>query len=163
MEMKWGERGKERERDGVGCVGMAWPQSSRHTHTHTHTTTDTQTWPGNRPWFVQMGYYSDVQLYSKGSSTETTLSGQLKATTSLCTENNQDSVITEATKWKVFLHALSVCEGFSLFVIHGSKKLHPTWKGPLTLVSIQRWTRTFKTKYRPTAPKHTMRKWDRWG
>ena len=37
MEMKWGERGKERERDGVGCVGMAWPPSNTtHSHTRTH-------------------------------------------------------------------------------------------------------------------------------
>lgn len=79
MEMKWGERGNERERDGVGCVDMAWLLSS----TLTLTISNTQIGPVNRPRFVQMGYYSDVQLYSKGSSTLKALSGQLKATTSL--------------------------------------------------------------------------------
>lgn len=75
MEMKWGERGKESKRDGVGCVGMAWPLSNTHTHTLTltHTISNTQTWPGTRPGFIQMGYYSDVQLYSKGSSTDNTV------------------------------------------------------------------------------------------
>lgn len=43
MEMKWGERGKERERDGVGCVGMAWPLSNTHTLTLIHTIPNTQT------------------------------------------------------------------------------------------------------------------------
>lgn len=141
------ERERKRERWSRLCWhGLASVQHNTHTLTLINTISNTLTWPGNRPRFVQMGYYSDVQLYSKGSSTLTTLSGQLKATTSLCLENNQDSVTTDATKWKVFLDTLSVSEGFSLFVIHGSKKLHPTWKGPLTLVSIQRWTHTFKTK-----------------
>lgn len=148
-------RERKRKRDGVGCVGMAWPLSSTHTLTLMHTISNTQMWPGNRPRFAQMGYYSDVQLYSKSSSTLTALSGQLKATTSLCLENN--SIITDDTQLKVFLDTLSVSEGFPLFVIHGPKKLHPTWKGALILVSIQRWT--FKAKHRPS-PEHSLGKWD---
>ena len=40
MEMKWGERGNERERDGVGCVGMAWRLSNTETLTHNLRYTD---------------------------------------------------------------------------------------------------------------------------
>lgn len=133
---------------------MAWPLSNTHTVTLIHTISNTQTRPGNRPRFVQMGYYSDVQLYSKGSSTVTALSGQLKATTSLCLENNQDSVTTDDTKWKVLLDTLSISEGFSLFYIHGSSCILPKrdhwllypFRGGLIL-----------TKHRP---EHTPMKWD---
>lgn len=141
------ERKRKRERDGVGCVGMAWPPSNTHTLIVIPTISNTQALPGNRLRFVQMGYYSDAQLYSRASSTLTTLSGQLKATTSLCLENNQDSINTDATK-----DALG--EGFYLFVIHGSRKLHPSWKGPLPLVLIHLKRNT------DLSPNHTLRKWD---
>lgn len=124
----------ERKRDGVGCVGMAWPPSNKHTLAHMHTMSNTQTWPGTHPGFVQMGYYSDVQLYTKNWSTRTAMSGQLKATTSISLENNQDGVTADATKWKVFFWILVVNEGFSWFVIHGSRKLCPTWKGTTDLI-----------------------------
>lgn len=127
-------RGWKRERWSRLCWhGLASVQPARtYTRAHTHTISNSQTEPVNCPTFVQMGYYSDAQLYSKGSSTLTALSGQLKATTSLSLENTGDNIIAHATEFRVFKETLSVNEGFSPFVIHGSKKLHPTWKGPLT-------------------------------
>lgn len=77
---------------------LAW-YGLRPTHRHTHTSS-TLTELLNGPGFVQMGHYSDVQLYSEGSSTLTALSGQLKATTSPCVENTQGSIITHVTESK---------------------------------------------------------------
>lgn len=80
VERKKGERRIERW-SRLCWHGLA---SVQHTHTHGHIHTHTlkyTNWLGNRPRFVQKGYYSDVQLYSKSSSALTTLSGQLKATT----------------------------------------------------------------------------------
>lgn len=69
---------------------------------------NTQTWPGNRPRFVQMGYYSDVELYSKSSSTLTALSGQLKDTTSLLLESNQGWPQVPPSETRFFISILSL-------------------------------------------------------
>lgn len=77
---------------------MDWLLSSKHTLTHPHNVKYTNVARESSKVCVEMGYYSDVQLYSESSSTLTALSGQLKATASLYFENNQDSVGTEACK-----------------------------------------------------------------
>ena len=98
MEMKWGVRGKERERWSRLCWhGLASVQQT-HTHTLTHNAKYTSTARVSSTVCAQMGYYSDVQLYSQSSSTLTALSGQLKATTSLYFANKQDGVTTDASK-----------------------------------------------------------------
>ena len=77
---------------------MDWLQSSKHTLTHPHNVKYTNAARESSKVCVGMGYYSDVQLYSESPSTLTALSGQLRATTSLYFENNQDSVSTEVCK-----------------------------------------------------------------
>lgn len=125
MEMKWGERGNERERDGVGCVGMAWPLSNKLAHTHTHT--------HNLKFTDRASESSRVCADGILLRCTTLFKGLIYSDSSLrSTKGHHQPILREhrgqhnRTCNRVFKEALSVNEGFSPLVIHGSKKLHPT-------------------------------------
>lgn len=106
----------------LGWHGVAQIQ---HLDTHTHPKYATKHKQENSPRFAQMGYYSDLRLYSMGSSTLTVVSGQPKATTGPCLENSRDSIITHH-RHQGFLTSLENKRGtFLICFIHSPKTFEP--------------------------------------
>lgn len=101
----------------LGWHGMVQIQhGDTHSHTYTHTKNTTKHKQENSSRFAQKGYYSDVRLYSSGSSPLTGLSGQSKAST---------SPSPHMTDVNVFLKAQRTRGIFLIWVIHVGKMFYP--------------------------------------